>query len=299
MLRTKFSLAVAQALALALLLGSATPIAATDAARTGRAHDGWARLDGARVHYQELGRGEPALVFVHGWAGDVNVWREQAAYFSRKHHVLLIDLPGFGTSDKPESAPYSMPYFARAVQAVMDSAHVKRAVLVGHSMGTPVIREVFRQSPQRVAGLVAVDGALRSRVAPEAGQRMVGPIRADEYRANVSKMLNGMMSVAAPAVRDQVTTAAGLASQPALVRALEGMFLDAAIWRDDKITVPLLVLNAKASGWNADYEEYVKSLAPDTTYETFDSVDHFLMLEAPQQVNARLERWLVAKKNGN
>jgi pimeloyl-ACP methyl ester carboxylesterase len=53
-----------------------------------------------------------------------------------------------------------MDYFARAVLAVMNDAHVDKATLVGHSMGAPVICRVFHQAPERVAALVSVDGLL-------------------------------------------------------------------------------------------------------------------------------------------
>src|SRR5205085_10076598 len=66
------------------------------------APDRWAKLEGARIRYQDLGRGGPTLVLVHGWAGDVNIWREQAPHLAARHRVLVLDLPGFGKGDKPE-----------------------------------------------------------------------------------------------------------------------------------------------------------------------------------------------------
>src|SRR5260370_4742140 len=75
--------------------------------------------------------------------------------------LILIDLPGHGKSDKPQTN-YTMDYFASAVLAVMRDARVEKATLVGHSMGTPVICRVYAQAPEKVAALVAVDGLLRA-----------------------------------------------------------------------------------------------------------------------------------------
>src|SRR4029077_5229532 len=78
-----------------------------------------------------------------------------------------IDLPGHGKSDSPKDGKFSMDLFARAVEAVRAEADADRAadrvILVGHSMGAPVIRQYARLFPQHVAGLVAVDGPLDMR----------------------------------------------------------------------------------------------------------------------------------------
>jgi pimeloyl-ACP methyl ester carboxylesterase len=74
--------------------------------------------------------------------------------------VITLDLPGHGKSDPPKNGKFSMAVFARAVEAVRAEAKVDKVVLVGHSMGTPVIREYARMYPQHVAGLVPVDGLL-------------------------------------------------------------------------------------------------------------------------------------------
>ena len=117
-------------------------------------------LDGARIHYVSYGKGSEALVLVHGWTQNVDSWRDQVPDFVKRNRVIAIDLPGHGQSDKPQTT-YSMDYFARAVDAVLHDAKVKRAVVVGHSMGTPVARQFYRKYPEKTLGIVVVDGALR------------------------------------------------------------------------------------------------------------------------------------------
>src|SRR5258708_16656709 len=114
-----------------------------------------ARYDGSRVHYESYGKGAEALVFIHGWTCDLTFWRGQAAVY-QKRRSLLIDLPGHGQSDKPETA-YTMEHFARAIDGVLRDAGVERAVLVGHSMGGPVIFTFLRLFPAKTKALVFVD----------------------------------------------------------------------------------------------------------------------------------------------
>lgn len=122
-------------LPLLVMLLSSTVAAQKSASSAGESH--YASLDGARIHYQSYGKGREALVFIHGWSCDLSHWRDQVADFQGRNRVIAVDLPGHGQSDKPKLA-YTMDLFARAVDAVLRDAQVDRAVLVGHSMGTPV-----------------------------------------------------------------------------------------------------------------------------------------------------------------
>lgn len=269
---------------LSLLLAT---IASADAAR-------FALLDGMRVHYKIMGHGRSTLVFVHGWGSDMSIWREQVAHFQSKARVVLIDLPGHGASDKPETT-YSMKLLARAIRAVLDDAGVQRAILIGHSMGTPVIRQFDRMYPFRSRALVAVDGALRNSVSAEAVAQSVSMLRGSDYRAVVAKRVDEMATIAAEPLRDEIKATAARVPQYVLISTTEEMY-NPEVWKDDKIVVPLLVINQRAPFWTSEYEQSVRNLALDVDYQTIDGVDHFLMLEKPGEFNKRLENWLVAKK---
>src|SRR5205085_5523540 len=120
----------------------------------------FAKSGDLRVHYKSLSEGKTAVVFVHGWCCDHTVWREQAALLNGKVRVLAVDLPGYGQSDKPK-VEYTMDLFAQGVDAVLRDAGVEQAVLAGHSMGTPVVRQFYRLFPGKTKALVFVDGAVR------------------------------------------------------------------------------------------------------------------------------------------
>lgn len=116
-----------------------------------------ALVEGRKVHYSSFGKGSKTLVLVHGWTCDETFWSSNVPGLSKKYRVLTVDLPGHGQSDPaPE---YSMDAFADAVSAVMTEARVKRATLVGHSMGGPVILALARRHREQVTALVAVDAA--------------------------------------------------------------------------------------------------------------------------------------------
>lgn len=252
----------------------------------------FATLDGARIHYKDVGKGKRALVFIHGWAGDLGIWREQAAAFTRTR-MIFIDLPGHGASDKPHIA-YTQPYYAQAVAAVLDNAQVKEAILIGHSMGTPVAREFYRQYPVRTIAIVSVDGALRNSMSKTAAEQIIAPLRSADFEAAALRSADAMMSAqTSTEIRELVKSKMKATPQHVMVSAMEGMF-DPQIWKDDPIVVPLLVIN-QARAWGDDYKTYVRSIAPDVEYHPMTGVSHFLMLERPDEFNAILRRFLVSR----
>jgi len=255
----------------------------------------FAKLDGLRVHYKSLGRGPEALVFVHGWAGDMEFWRFQVPTFAGKTRVIAIDLPGHGRSDKPDVA-YTMDLFARAIDAVLRDARVNRAVLVGHSMGTPVVRQFYRLFPSKTMALVAADGALRSFFQDRAEvEKFVAPYKGPGYKEAAARFVDAMFpNPGTEPLRDWVRTTIVRAPQHVMVGAFQGTF-DPAIWKDDKIEVPLLVIKARSPFWTPDYEAFVRALSPEVEYRVMEGVGHFLMLEKPKEFNEILSNFLWAR----
>jgi len=287
----------AAALTLAVLAAVGTPLLAAQSAQDllAAAPSRFAACDGARVRYKSLGGGREALVFVHGWSCDLDFWRFQVPAFSRQTRLLLLDLPGFGESAAPKGS-YTMDLFARSVEAVMRDAGVDRAVLVGHSMGTQVVRQFARLFPPRTLALVAVDGSLRKfGGSPEDVEKLVAPFRTAQYKEAAAKFVDSMFpNPGTEALRDEARAVVVATSQQAMVGGF-GAMLDPAIWKDDAIRPPLLVVNAKSAFWGPDYETYVRSLDPDLEYHTLEGAGHFLMLEKPAEFNAILLEFLAKK----
>lgn len=256
----------------------------------------FATSGGVRVHYRSFGKGDEALVFVHGWTCDWTFWRGQIPAFAGAGRVLALDLPGHGESGRPEGkSAYTMDSFARAVEAVMRDAKVRRAVLVGHSMGVPVVRQFYRLFPEKTGALVFVDGALWPFVPREAAEPILASMRADYARAAapmVEGITRGMLSAAQ---REQVK--AKMLGTPAhvAVGAMEGM-MDEANWKEDVIGVPVLAVIARTPYWPADTEQRFRRLAPRLDFRMWDGVSHFLMMDKPEEFNRALSTFLAGRK---
>ena len=250
-----------------------------------------AKLDGRSVHYESHGTGREAIVLIHGWTCDQGFWRGQIPDLSKRTRVIAIDLPGHGKSDKPEIA-YSIDFFARAVDAVLQDAGVDRAVLVGHSMGTPVARQFYRKYPQKTLGLVIVDGPLRPFGDKKMMDDFIAPLRGPDYKERAAQFVDGMMGPQVPkALRDQIKTSMLSTPQYVAVSAMEAM-AEESIWKQDKIDVPVQAIMAKSPFWPADNEQFFRSIAPNLDYQMWDGVSHFLMMEKPKEFNAAVIAFL-------
>ncbi len=84
--------------------------------------------DGTPISYEIFGKGEPTLLFVHGWSCDARYWRAQVPVFSKKYRVVVLDLAGHGHSGMSR-IKYTMGSFGEDVRAVTESmdSHGKAA----------------------------------------------------------------------------------------------------------------------------------------------------------------------------
>lgn len=250
-------------------------------------------LDGAALGYLDVGSGSDTLIFVHGWCCDRTVWHKQLPPPAGRRY-LLLDLPGHGASAPPEQA-LSVELYARAVAAALDDAGVERAVLVGHSNGTPVVREFARRFPQRARGLVIVDGALKPFFDdPAAGERFVAPMEAPDYREQVGRafvdpMLAPVLADGDRAALRELMLSAG---RRAMVEGFRAV-LDPTIWGDDPIAVPTLALMVRQPAWDDAYRAYVRELVPRLVWRDFEGISHFLMIDDPVGFERELASFLA------
>jgi pimeloyl-ACP methyl ester carboxylesterase len=112
-----------------------------------------------RIHYFVGGSGPP-VVLVHGLGGRAEDWANLMPQLVRDHHrVYALDLPGYGRSDWPKNATYSIPEETAAVEAFLDNRHLDRIDLAGWSMGGWIVMRLALDQPQRIRRLIILDSA--------------------------------------------------------------------------------------------------------------------------------------------
>ena len=247
-----------------------------------------ASVDGISIHSTVRGSGPKTIVFVHGWTCDESSWTNQVPFFEKNYRVITLDLPGHGKSGSPANGPLTMELFARAIEAVRVAAKAGKIVLVGHSMGTPVIREYARLYPAEVAAMVPVDGVLHlsgSANAPNP-ERMKGP----DAVKNREAMIRGMFGKGAtPAIQGHILKMMLAAPESTAYQAMVATFAPPN-WKDETFDVPAFGIYADHS--TADDPAYFKKIFPNGSTFEVPGTGHFVMLEKPAEFNELLADFL-------
>jgi pimeloyl-ACP methyl ester carboxylesterase len=245
-----------------------------------------ANVDGANIHWTSTGSG-PAIIFVHGWTCDESSWQGQVPAFTDRYRVITLDLPGHGKSDLPKDGNFSMELFARAVEAVRAEAKVERAVFVGHSMGTPVIRTYALMYQARVAGLVLVDGLVQ--IAGMAPPFTPPPMIGKEGMQAREKFVRGMFGPATTPELQEHILKMMLGTKEATAAGAMTATWDQSWVKNDPITMPVLGVYAARP---LASREAITRIFPQVEYHEIPESAHFLMMEKPDEFNRLLMAFL-------
>lgn len=113
-------------------------------------------FDGITVSFDNIGKGETAIIFIHGWSNNRTIWEAQVSHFSDKYQLIAVDLPGFGESGNDRNE-WTMENFGKDIAEIIRQLKLDDVVVVGFSMGAPAAIEAARQMPHNIAGVVLVD----------------------------------------------------------------------------------------------------------------------------------------------
>jgi len=249
--------------------------------------------DGVRIVYDVTGNGTTTLVFLHCWACNRHFWKNQVDAFAPHYRVVTIDLAGHGDSGK-DRKQWSTVGLAKDVVAVANDLHLRRMILVGHSMGGTVSLETARQLQGRILGVVLVDSIndvdnRRSVAAAEAD--------ADRLRSNFKGYFSDLSAIftktSDPAIRHWVEDQAMNADPDAAI----GLKLDTP-----NIDPKKLFANAGVPIRGIDAEPPLSentNFAENRKYADYDAIlvsdsGHFIPLEQPEEFNRDLSRWILA-----
>jgi sigma-B regulation protein RsbQ len=253
-----------------------------------------ASVDGLTIHSTSSGKGKTTVVLVHGYTCDESTWTEQVPDLAKQYRVITLDLPGHGKSDVPPVEKFSMDLFARAIEAVRAEALADRIVLVGHSMGTPVILRYAQMYPQHTAALVFVDGLMLAPTPanPAASSGLSSRTRAmggpDGMKNREAQVRRFFVAGTPPAVKEKVLHMMLGAPEVTAVGAMNAT-LDPAGQTNQIPPVPVLAIYA---GTPIAGRQAVLSRFPAADYVQLAGTGHFLMLEKPQEFNSALLAFL-------
>jgi pimeloyl-ACP methyl ester carboxylesterase len=271
-------------------------------------------LHGRPVTYIEAGSG-PAVLLIHGIAGNIGNWQEVIGPLERHHTVIAPDLPGHGAS-APGSGDYSLGALAAGLRDLLVVLGHERATLVGHSLGGGIAMQFAYQFPEITERLVLVSSgglgrevslvlraaalpgaelfiaatATAARSAGEVLARALAAVRL-QPNADIAEVARGYGSLADPDRR-----AAFLATLRSVV-GTGGQRVHAGdrLYLAEGMPV-LIIWGARDPIIPVHHGERAHDSIPGSRLEIFEGVGHLPQVEAPGRFVAVLERFLNQTK---
>ena len=253
------------------------------------------------IYYQDHGRKDaPAIVFIHGWSCDHTVWRLQVPELRKDYRLIIVDLPGFGSSSKPTNVAYTPEYLADAVNSVMSDAGIKQAVLAGHSSGFAVARRFAIKYPEKTAAICDVDGVFMDLA--------WDPKALEAFKAEMDTFMKGLngkdrdefvrwfvnmtfYGKTPEPLQKEIMALMTKADAHAANSAMEEMWRPRE-WERTVVKAPMLAIYAKIPELPPDEEAQLKAQFPDLTYVEWDDTGHFLMMQHPERFNKLLSDFI-------
>lgn len=247
--------------------------------------------DGIDLWYEKSGRG-PAIVFLHGRAGNGASWWRQVAAFSSTHTVITFDQRGFGRSPCDGEA-FTFNTLASDVVAVLDAAEVQQAALVSQSMGGISAMRVARTYSQRVTGLV-VSSSLAGIVPMDIRRRLAALERANTVTLPDRAFAPGYSDrePALYALYEQILSF-NTVFDPAWRARIAGP--EQSLGPDDfeGYAVPtLFMVGAHDQFFPPSFVHEIAAWVPGAAVLEFPDVGHSPYWESPEQFNRSLADWL-------
>ena len=130
-----------------------------DAGKTGSSnlHDGYAEVNGVRLHYVEQGEG-PLLLFLHGFPEFWDGWKALLPEFANDFRAVAVDMRGYNLSSMPEKLEaYQIPVLLEDVRALAVELGAKKFVLAGHDWGGVIAWDFAAAHPEMLHKLVILN----------------------------------------------------------------------------------------------------------------------------------------------
>ncbi len=255
------------------------------------------------IAYGSLGEG-PDVVLVHGTPTSSVVWRQVIARLADQYRLHVLDLPGYGRSDKFEGQDVRLRGLAGALAGWLDHMDFDRPVLVGHDFGAATVLGAHLVHEIPVKAIAIADGVVLSpwgtaysRHVKEHEQvfaTVPGYIHEATLRAHLSTAVSRTMPP--DLMAELIGPWLGDEGQPAYYRQVGQFdygFTDELEKLYPEIEVPLLVLWGEEDRW-VDVSEGARfaGLVPHSDFMTLPDAGHFVMLDTPGLFARYLGDWL-------
>lgn len=268
-----------------------------------------------RLHYHEAGVGNgPTIVLLHGGGPGASSWSNfsrNIPVLAQNFHVLAVDQPGYGQSDKPTEHPQYFVHSASALKDLLDHLEItSRVHLLGNSLGGGAAVRFALDYPDRAGKLVLMGpGGLSTNLFapdPTEGVKLLGKFSYQPTRDNLEAFLRIMVfdqSLITDELIDERFASASTPESLAAARAMGKSFAGAdfekgMLWRDAyKLRQPVLLIWGREDRVNPlDGALVATKVIPRVQLHVFGGCGHWAQLEKFDEFNRLTSDFLAGSK---
>jgi pimeloyl-ACP methyl ester carboxylesterase len=246
--------------------------------------------DGVNIIYEVRGKGDTALVFLHGWCGDREYWKHQVEPFAADYRVVTLDQAGHGESGK-DRKEWTVESLAGDVEALVKELGLRRVILVGHSMGGSVSLAAAKRMPGTVVAVVGVDTLqnVEYKWPEETRKQFVDGFEKD-FKGTLRMMLGGLLPEKVdPELKKWLLTRAEDQDPTMAIGLMRDMTRLDGTTLMKAVGVPVRCINSTGGfQFHRPTEVAVNKKYADYNAVTIDAVGHYPMLEKPAEFNQKL-----------
>ncbi|WP_028476277.1 4,5:9,10-diseco-3-hydroxy-5,9,17-trioxoandrosta-1(10),2-diene-4-oate hydrolase [Nocardia sp. CNY236] len=268
-----------------------------------------------RLHYHEAGEGAgPTIVLLHGGGPGASSWSNFARnipVLAEHFHVLAVDQPGFGLSDKPTDHPQYFTHSAAALADLLDHMQITTRVhLLGNSLGGGAAVRFALDYPDRAGKLILMGpGGLSANVFsadPTEGVKLLSAFNYQPTRDNLEAFLRVMVFDQSLVTEELIDERFASASAPESLAATRAMgksfagpdFEKGMLWREAyKLRQPVLLIWGREDRVNPlDGAIVATKMIPRAQLHVFGACGHWAQLEKFHEFNRLAIDFLAGTK---
>ena len=241
---------------------------------------------GGKISVVQSGESGTPILFLHSFGGSIAHWKKQMEHLgSRK--TIAMDLRGNGNSETPANNDFAIESQMKDVESVVDSLHLNKLILVGHSMGGSVAIAYAGKHPDKIAGLLLV--GTPSKMPAEQTKPIITSLESDKYKMVMDDYMKKLLTNATPETKKMETEGMNKLDKEKSVSIIKENFAYDPLPALKKYGGSKLIVDI------AGMEEQPGSLHkafPDVPYKTVAGTSHWIQLDKPDEFNKILDDFL-------
>jgi pimeloyl-ACP methyl ester carboxylesterase len=258
------------------------------------------------IHYETYGRGRPVLL-LHGWLGSWALWRDTIEVLGREFRTYALDFFGFGESGvvgEPQSqraSSFTVPTYVEMVYQFMERLGIKKAPLIGHSMGGTVSLSTAIHYPDKVVKVCVIGSPINGQSLNLLLKLSGNPTLASVFWLFQGKGLLLFLRGYSYFMAKDGRAMARMITKDVSMISMESFFQSIGTLRQTDLRPDLHQIQCSTLGMygkrdiivRPSQNKLLKEGVPHAQIEWFPDAGHFIMMDSPDRFITTLRTWLL------